>query len=53
MPDEITTPAAPYHLVVIQPFGDYEKGQQITDAAEIKTVLDGENAFAVVKIMAA
>lgn len=41
-----------HHLVIVQPFADYQKGQKITDPTEIQTILDGENAFAVVKILA-
>jgi hypothetical protein len=33
-----------FYLVVIQPFGDYEKGAHITDPAEIERVLESENA---------
>jgi hypothetical protein len=29
---------------VIHPFGDYQRGQRITDMAEIQAVLDSENA---------
>lgn len=53
MPEDIKQQATPFHLVVIQPFADYQKGQQITEAAQIQAVLDGENAFAVVKTTAA
>lgn len=39
------TPAAPdFVLVVIHPFGDYQKGQRITDPVEIDRVLTGECA---------
>jgi hypothetical protein len=31
-------------LVVIQPFGDYARGAQITDPVEIERVLASENA---------
>lgn len=31
-------------LIVIHPFADYQRGDKITDAAEIAQVLDGENA---------
>lgn len=47
--DENTQPAAApapplHHLTVIHPFGDYRRGDQITDPAEIAAVLAGENA---------
>lgn len=36
-------------LVVIHPFGDYQRGDRIEDEAEIATVLGGENAHCVNK----
>jgi hypothetical protein len=33
-----------FALTVIHPFGDYQRGAQITDAAEIDAVLASENA---------
>lgn len=36
-------------LVVINAFGDYAKGQQITDPAEIEAILATDNAQNVVK----
>lgn len=39
-----------FALAVIHPFGDYAKGQHITDPAEIQKVLAGENAASVNKI---
>ncbi|CAB3784337.1 hypothetical protein [Pararobbsia alpina] len=41
-------PVAPgkpdFNLIVVHPFGDYARGKQITDAAEIAAVMAGENA---------
>jgi hypothetical protein len=39
-------------LVVIHPFGDYERGMEITDDKTIASVLDGENASFVNKVAA-
>ena len=36
------TPA--FHLVVVQPFGDYQRGDRITDQVTIDKVLASENA---------
>lgn len=48
-----TAPAAPaIALVVIHPFGDYQRGDRITDAAAIAAVLAGENAHHCNKIQA-
>jgi hypothetical protein len=33
-----------HHLIVIHPFGSYNKGERIEDANEIAAVLAGENA---------
>lgn len=33
-----------FELVVIQPFGDYQRGQRISDPEAIAAVLDSENA---------
>lgn len=33
-----------FNLVVIQPFGDYQRGAIISDTETIKTVLAGDNA---------
>lgn len=41
-----------YILVVIYPFGDYARGVQIKDAAEISKVLASENAHHVNKVTA-
>jgi hypothetical protein len=45
------TPAAPasaqapaFTLVVIHPFGDYRRGDAITEAAKVAEVMAGENA---------
>jgi hypothetical protein len=37
-------------LTVTDDFEDYKKGDQISDAAEMKAVLDGENVSKVVAI---
>lgn len=37
-------------LTVVEPFGLYKKGDQITDAKTIKTVLDSESQGSVVKV---
>ncbi|WP_287496908.1 hypothetical protein [Pandoraea sp. CB10b_02] len=37
-------------LKVIQPFGGYAVGDEITDEAEIKRVLDSEQAHYAVKV---
>lgn len=36
--------APAFVLVVVQPFGDYQRGHRITDPAKIAEVLAGENA---------
>lgn len=37
-------PAKPdFHLVVTHPFGGYARGDKIEDAAEIASLLSGEN----------
>ena len=41
-----------FAIVVIQPFGDYQRGDRITDAAIIEAVLSGENANDVHKVEA-
>nr|WP_199065112.1 hypothetical protein [Chromobacterium sp. ASV5] len=48
------TKAAPpaYKLVVKHTFGNYKRGQRITDAVEIQKILDGEHAIYVLKILA-
>lgn len=50
MADSTTQAAPAYVLRVIQPFGDYIRGDSITDTAEAQAVLAGENAPSVVKI---
>ena len=37
-----TTPA--FYLVVVLPFGDYQRGERITDKVTIDKVLASENA---------
>lgn len=45
--------AAPdFHLVVIHPFGDYQRGDRITDPAIIAAVMEGENAHHCHKVAA-
>lgn len=39
-------------LVVIHPFGDYSRGDRISDAKTIADVLDGENASHVNRVAA-
>ena len=52
MADKQTAAQAGFALVVIHPFGDYERGAQITDADAIAKVLAGENVGHVVKVAA-
>lgn len=37
-------------LVVTNPFGGHEKGDQITDPDQIKEILEGEHAHHVVRV---
>lgn len=37
------------HLTVNHPFGDYVRGDKIKDPAEMKKVMEGENATHVVR----
>lgn len=39
-------------LIVTQPFGQYETGQEITDPDTITEILDSSNASFVVKVVA-
>lgn len=39
-----------FALVVIQPFGDYQRGDKITDAKVIDAVLNSENVDSVHKV---
>jgi len=41
-----------YHLIVVHEFGNYTKGQKITDEAEVAAVLASHNHTGVVKIPA-
>ncbi|MDY0929127.1 hypothetical protein SOM41_22505 [Enterobacter sp. CFBP8995] len=43
------TASAGYILVVRHAFGDYQVGEEITDAVIIKEILDGEQAIYVIK----
>ncbi|MEX3933274.1 hypothetical protein AB4Y32_15975 [Paraburkholderia phymatum] len=40
-------------LVVIEPFGGYAKGEEITDADKVAEILAGENQHHVIKRAAA
>lgn len=40
-------------LTVTEPFGEYQRGDQITDAKEIKAILASENAASVNRTQAA
>jgi transcription termination factor Rho len=42
--DSQQTESLDFYLVVIQPFGDYQRGAIISDTKTIKTVLVGDNA---------
>lgn len=53
MADEKTpvVPAKPdFHLVVIHPFGEYARGDKITDADAIAAVLVGESSRSVTRV---
>lgn len=39
-------------LIVTEPFGDYSKGQEITDPATVEAILAGGNASHVVPVQA-
>ena len=52
MADKQPVAKAEFALVVIHPFGDYERGARIDSADEIAKVLAGENAGHVVKTAA-
>ncbi len=41
-----------FHLVVLKPFAGYQRGELITDAAAVKTILAGDEAGFVVRVMA-
>lgn len=44
-------PAKPdFHLVVVHPFGDYARGDKVTDAAEIAALLAGENSRSLTRV---
>lgn len=40
------------HLVVTVPFGGFDKGDRITEAAKVAEILDGENSGHVLKVPA-
>ncbi len=40
------------HLIVVQAFGPHAKGDRVTDPAEIASILAGEHAGHVIKILA-
>lgn len=52
MADKQPAAKADFALVVIHPFGDYERGARIDDADTIAKVLASENAGHVVKTAA-
>lgn len=39
-----------FDLVVIAPFGDYQRGDKVTDPSAIDTILSGENVDNVHKV---
>ena len=39
-----------FDLVVIAPFGDYQRGDKVTDAYTIEAILSGENVDNVHKV---
>jgi hypothetical protein len=41
-----------FHLTVVEPFGGYKKGDEITDPDKVKEILSGENEHHVVKRVA-
>lgn len=50
MADKQAAAKADFALVVIHPFGDYERGARIDDAEEVAKVLAGENAHHCVRV---
>lgn len=52
MADKQTAAKADFVLVVVHPFGDYERGARIESADDIAKVLAGENAGHVVRVAA-
>lgn len=42
--------APAYRLVVVEPFGDYRRGDAITDTSTIKKILDSDSAGNVRKV---
>ena len=40
------------HLVVVRPFGDYQRAETVTDLVEIQKILDGEHVAKVVRVIA-
>ncbi|MBM2884098.1 hypothetical protein JFK97_06810 [Chromobacterium phragmitis] len=51
-PDPAGQAAPAYALVVRQPFGDYQRGDKITDPQKVADILAGENESHVVKTAA-
>ena len=41
-----------YHLIVVHDFGNYTRGQRVTDEAEVAAILEGPNHTHIVKIAA-
>ena len=40
------------HLIVVQAFGQYAKGERVSDPAEIASILAGEHAAKIVRVVA-
>lgn len=40
----------PHHLVVVYPFDGYQRGDKITDDAECKRIMAGDNAHCVHRV---
>lgn len=41
-----------FHLVVVEPFGSYAKGDRVSDPTEVAKILESSNAGHVVKVAA-
>lgn len=39
-------------LIVAAPFGQYQKGDEVTDSKTVQAILDSENAGSVIKVPA-
>lgn len=51
--DVQAAPTPEHHLVVIHPFGDYKRGDRITEADEIEAIKASENAHHLHKVIPA